>query len=882
MAVAQSMPTAGEARRTASVSRTIRTAIPARLDRLPWSGFHWRIVVALGTVWILDGLEVTIVGAIAPRLTETGSGIHLNSAQIGIAASVYVAGACIGALVFGQLTDRYGRKRLFMVTLAVYLLATVATAFAFAPWYFFLFRFFTGLGIGGEYSAINSAIDELIPARNRGQVDLSINGSYWAGSACGGLAALVLLDPSIFPKDLGWRLAFGLGAIIGAGIMLVRRRVPESPRWLLIHGREAEAERIVSEIEAEVQADTGVELPEADQTITIRVREAISFRELASAAIKRYPRRAALGLSLFIGQAFLYNAVVFDLGSILHEFFGVGSGSVPFYMTIFALSNFFGPLLLGRLFDTVGRIPMISSTYLGSAAVVTVLGALLLGNSLTKWSFMGLVLGAFFLASAGASSAYLTVSEVFPLETRALAISLFFAVGTATGGIVGPALFGQLIHSGHRDLVAIGFFIGAAAMAAGGLAELFLGVRAEGKSLENIAKPLTAEDVDTLLPLPLIEERPALADAYQERDQAIRYRELAEIERANAAEKRASLYELRRRADEGDPDAASRLLVTEVEAEVSELRALGFDERAAASEERAHAALAPSEAMRQAALERAAAAEERARGYEARAAMLISVDDLEAHSHGALAEAAAERVHEHEQRALSHEARAEAERLSGEASNVAVARAALHESWARVHAARAQTFEARANRDYDAAAVFEREAQGLEPLARAAEERVKAAEHRLRAEQFRAEDAVLSQSAREERIRQRTVRRQRRERDGFRRLRPGPGSSFYSPGMVGTADPASRVLARARHALEHEIEVIRRTLEERGPIDRAALERLVGGRSWGPGRFRRALREAVRDGDASRVSSTTYEAPDGSQETRRQETGPTGSLGAAH
>ena len=284
--------------------RTIRTNIPARLDRLPWSRFHWRVVVALGTVWILDGLEVTIVGSIAARLTEPGSGIDLSAADIGTAAGFYVAGACLGALFFGQLTDRYGRKKLFMVTLGIYLLATVATAFATEAWYFFLFRFLTGFGIGGEYAAINSAIDELIPARNRGQVDLAINGSYWVGSAIGGLAAVVLLDTSIFAADVGWRLAFAAGAILGLGIMIVRRHVPESPRWLFIHGREEEAERVVRQIEAEVKTETGVELPEPRGAITVRQRESIPYRELAKTAFKRYPRRAVLGMALFIGQAF--------------------------------------------------------------------------------------------------------------------------------------------------------------------------------------------------------------------------------------------------------------------------------------------------------------------------------------------------------------------------------------------------------------------------------------------------------------------------------------------------------------------------------------------------------------------------------------------------
>ncbi len=480
----------------AETPRTIRTNVPARLDRLPWSKFHWRVVIGLGTVWILDGLEVTIVGAIAPRLTEAGSGIGMSSADIGTAAAIYVAGACTGALLFGQLTDRFGRKRLFMATMVLYLVATVATAFATEPWQFFVFRCFTGMGIGGEYAAINSAIDELIPARNRGQVDLAINGSYWVGAALGGLASLVLLNTSIFDSDVGWRLAFGAGAILGLDILVVRRHVPESPRWLFIHGREEEAERIVRQIEGEVRNETGADLSEPDRYITVRQRDAIPFREIASVAFKRYPRRAILGISLFIGQAFLYNAVVFDLGTLLHDFFDVSSGDVPYLFVIFAVSNFLGPLTLGRLFDTVGRKPMIAFTYLGSAGLVAVLGILLVSDSLDTWSFMALLLAAFFLASAGASSAYLTVSEIFPMETRALAIAFFFAVGTAAGGIAGPELFGQFIHSGNVDLVALGFFIGAAAMAIGGFAELFLGVPAEQKSLEDIATPLTAEDAE--------------------------------------------------------------------------------------------------------------------------------------------------------------------------------------------------------------------------------------------------------------------------------------------------------------------------------------------------------------------------------------------------
>jgi MFS family permease len=479
-----------------SQAATIETRIPARLDRLPWSRFHWMVVIGLGTVWILDGLEVTIVGSIGQRLTEKGSGLVLDPSQIGTAAAFYVAGACLGALFFGQLTDRFGRKKLFLITLAVYIAATVATAFSFAAWYFYAARFFTGAGIGGEYAAINSAIDELIPARVRGRVDLIINGSYWVGAAGGALAAVVLLDTALFAADFGWRLAFGLGAALGVGILLVRRNVPESPRWLFIHKRHEEGERIVAEIEKAVEEDTGEKLPEPDESITVRQRERIPLGEIARTAFSKYPRRTVLGLSLFVGQAFLYNAVTFDLGTLLGEFFEVGSGTIPLYIALFAASNFLGPLTLGRLFDTVGRKPMIAFTYLGSAVLTAALAVALLGNGLTTWSFMAFVLAIFFLASAGASSAYLTVSEIFPMETRALSIAFFYATGTAAGGIVGPILFGHLIASGKEEQVAIGFFIGAVVMAVGGVAELLFGVKAEQRTLEDVAKPLTAEEAE--------------------------------------------------------------------------------------------------------------------------------------------------------------------------------------------------------------------------------------------------------------------------------------------------------------------------------------------------------------------------------------------------
>ncbi len=451
------------------------------------------MVIGLGTVWILDGLEVTIVGSVGDRLTEAGSGISLDASQIGTAAAFYVGGACIGALFFGQLTDRLGRKKLFLFTLAFYIAATVATAFSFTAWYFYAARFLTGAAIGGEYAAINSAIDELIPARVRGRVDLMINGSYWLGAAGGALATTVFLNTSLFATDFGWRLSFGIGAVLGIGILIVRRNVPESPRWLFIHGRNDEAERIVGEIEDDVRKETGEELPEPDDSITVRPRQRIPFREIARTAFTKYPRRTALGLALFVGQAFLYNAVTFDLGTLLGEFFKVSSGAIPLYIALFAASNFLGPLTLGRLFDTIGRKPMVAGTYLVSALLTAALGVALLDGGLTTWSFMAFVMAIFFVASAGASSAYLTVSEIFPMETRALSIAFFFAVGTAAGGIAGPLLFGHLIASGSQDQVAIGFFVGAVVMAIGGIAELFFGVKAEQKQLEDIAEPLTAE-----------------------------------------------------------------------------------------------------------------------------------------------------------------------------------------------------------------------------------------------------------------------------------------------------------------------------------------------------------------------------------------------------
>jgi MFS family permease len=481
---------------------TIETRIPGRLDRLPWSKFHWTVVIGLGAVWILDGLEVTIIGFLAPTLVDPNSGIALTPSDISLAAAIYVAGACVGALFFGQLTDRYGRKNLFLITLLLYLTATVATAFSFAPWFFLVARFFTGAGIGGEYAAINSAIDELIPARARGRVDLIINGSFWLGAAGGSLLSLLFLKQSLFAIDVGWRVSFAMGALLGIGILLVRRNVPESPRWLFIHGREEEAEEIVGNIERQVAEETGEELPEPDgEPIVVRQRKSVPFREIARTAFKLYPKRSTLGFSLFVGQAFLYNAVTFTLGLTLTTYLGVGANKVGLFYAVFAAGNFLGPLLLGRLFDTVGRRPMIAGTYLTSA--VLLVGVAILFNNggatdpaFSDWGLTAALGVTFFFASAGASSAYLTVSEIFPMEVRALAIAFFYAIGTAIGGITGPLVFQKLAESGDPGQVAIGYLVGAAVMAFGGIAEIFLGVRAEGKSLEDIAKPLTARDAE--------------------------------------------------------------------------------------------------------------------------------------------------------------------------------------------------------------------------------------------------------------------------------------------------------------------------------------------------------------------------------------------------
>ncbi|WP_445282910.1 MFS transporter [Streptomyces sp. DSM 118148] len=473
--------------------RTITTNIPARLDRLPWSRWHWSIVIGLGTVWILDGLEVTVVGNIASRLSEPGSGLSISSGQItGTAAALYVAGACVGALFWGRLTDRFGRKNLFMITLGVYLAATALTAVSTEAWWFFLFRFLTGFGIGGEYAAINSAIDELIPAKYRGRVDLIINGSFWLGAVGGSLLSILALNTDLLPADIGWRLTFALGAVLALVILLVRRHVPESPRWLLIHGRDGEAEDIVTSIERQVQDEKGEPLAEPEGELEIHQRKNVTFIEIARTVLGRYRKRAVLGFSLFIGQAFLYNAITFGFGAILTKFFDVPAGHTGYYFAVIAIGNFCGPLLLGHLFDSVGRRVMISSTYLLSGLLLFGTAWLFDRGSLSAGTLTACWCAVLFFASAGASSAYLTVSEIFPMETRAMSIAFFYAIGTAAGGISGPLLFADLTSTGKVGDTVLAFQIGAGLMCAAGLVAAFLAVNAERRSLEDIARPLTA------------------------------------------------------------------------------------------------------------------------------------------------------------------------------------------------------------------------------------------------------------------------------------------------------------------------------------------------------------------------------------------------------
>jgi MFS family permease len=466
--------------------------IPARLDRLPWGRFHSLVVAALGVTWILDGLEVTLAGSLAGALKDSPV-LKFSNADVGLAASAYLAGAVLGALFFGWLTDRLGRKKLFFITLSVYLVATAATATSWNAASFALFRFVTGAGIGGEYAAINSTIQELIPARVRGWSDLVINGSFWVGAAMGALGSLVLLDPNVINPEIGWRLAFLIGASLALVIFFMRLWLPESPRWLMTHGQVDEAHAVVDGIEARF---TGLPPAHDLPRVRLRTRKSTPLWEVAQTLFKRHRQRTFVGLSLMVAQAFFYNAIFFTYALILTDFYGVPSDHVGWYLLPFAAGNFLGPVLIGRLFDTQGRRPMIAFTYIISGLLLAATGWLfardLIGAATQTICWMTI----FFFASAAASSAYLTVSETFPLEIRALAIAFFYAVGTGIGGIIGPSLFGMLIDTGSRVSVFGGYLLGSLLMVLGGLVAWRWGVAAERKPLEMVARPLTFIDID--------------------------------------------------------------------------------------------------------------------------------------------------------------------------------------------------------------------------------------------------------------------------------------------------------------------------------------------------------------------------------------------------
>jgi MFS family permease len=491
MALAE--PVTGIPQSTSASAAVIATDIPARLDRLPWGRFHTLVVTALGITWILDGLEVTLAGAVSPALKASPQ-LHFSNADVGLASSAYLAGAVLGALFFGWLTDRLGRKRLFFATLAVYLLATAATALSWNLASFALFRFFTGAGIGGEYAAINSTIQELVPARYRGWTDLVINGSFWIGAALGAAGSIVLLDPAVLAPDLGWRCAFLIGAVLGLVIFLMRLWLPESPRWLMTHGRAAEAAAILDRVEASFRARGFAPADEPLPVIRLRPRRHTPLGEVATTLFVVERGRTLVGLSLMAAQAFFYNAIFFTYALVLTDFYGIRADHIGWYLLPFAAGNFLGPVLLGRLFDTVGRRTMIAATYalsgllLAGAGYLFAIGALSAAGQTVAW------MAIFFVASAAASSAYLTVSETFPLEIRALAIAFFYAVGTGIGGVAGPWLFGALIDTGSRWSVYGGYLFGAALMLAAAVIAGRWCVAAERKPLEAVARPLAACD----------------------------------------------------------------------------------------------------------------------------------------------------------------------------------------------------------------------------------------------------------------------------------------------------------------------------------------------------------------------------------------------------
>lgn len=469
---------------------TIETDIPQRLDRLPWSGWHTRIIVALGTSWLLDGLEVTIVGSLSGVL-QSKHGLSLTDPQVTAAATTYLFGAVLGALFFGWLTDRLGRRKLFLITLATYSIATVATAFSHGFLYFAIVRFFTGFGIGGEYAAINSAVDELIPGKVRGTVDLIVNGTFWVGASIGAIATFFLLHSGGSVQYIGWRFAFGIGGVLGGAVLLLRLGVPESPRWLMLRGHEEGANRVVEDIEAKASKGDPRSLPPVEgDKLKIEVRDHTPWGDIFKNMIGENRSRSLLSLVLMVAQSFFFNAVFFTYGLVVKKFFHISDNDLPMHLLPFALGSFFGPLILSKLFDKLGRKPMITATY-GIAGLLLVAALIPFGMGIIGAKGLGILFTAiFFVASSAASAAYLTVSEIFPLEIRAFAIAVFYSLGTLIGGVGAPLLFGLLINTGSKWAVAGGYALGAVLMLAGAVCEGMIGVEAAGQSLESVSKPL--------------------------------------------------------------------------------------------------------------------------------------------------------------------------------------------------------------------------------------------------------------------------------------------------------------------------------------------------------------------------------------------------------
>ena len=465
----------------------VRSLVPARMDRLPWARFHWMVVVGLGVSWILDGIEIQLVSASGFKGT-----LGMTSEDVGFTGTVYLVGQVVGALVFGRLTDRWGRKKLFILTLTIYLIGSGVAGLAWTPWFLYLWRFVAGLGIGGEYTAINSAIDEMIPAKYRGRVDIAVNGTYWAGAMLGAVGSFFLLNHSLLPENIGWRVAFFIGPVLGLVIIYLRRHIPESPRWMLTHGQAAEAERVVDDVEAGVRAEGVTLLPVDDaRAMTVAPEVSVPFAKLVDVFFRQYPSRTFLGITMMVTQSFLYNAIFFTYALVLQNFYGLDASRASLYFFPFAIGNLLGPLLLGPLFDTVGRRRMIFSTYALAGAVLLVSAYLFKLGLLTAPTHTMLWCVSFFFASAGASSAYLTVSEIFPLAVRGQAISYFFAVSQVVGAL-GPVIFGSLVGDGTaRDPLFWGYVVGALVMIFGGVVALLFGVDAEGRSLEDITDPLT-------------------------------------------------------------------------------------------------------------------------------------------------------------------------------------------------------------------------------------------------------------------------------------------------------------------------------------------------------------------------------------------------------